>query len=136
MTDEADDAFESPNEVIPSLWLGDYTDARNFNGERLCVLEMDRGHPGSHWVPILEGPWARRTKLDEAADLISERLAAGAKLIVHCMAGIERSPLTVAWWLVKTGRKPNLDAAYYFLKARRSCVLDRQCWIEPELPSQ
>jgi predicted protein tyrosine phosphatase len=115
----------------------------------------------THWIPILQllPPWheplmteregfvgwedfehnqdvagrlmASRAKLNEAADLISSRLESGARLLVHCIAGIERSPLTVAWWLCKTRRYSDMREAYKFLQSIRPVVEDRRHWIEP-----
>src|SRR5271167_1120696 len=50
-------------------------------------------------------------------------------LLIHCLGGVERSPLTLATWMVKNGMQPDLDAAYRFLKARRSVVQDRRHWL-------
>lgn len=130
-------------QIEPGLFLGNFEDGRRFPGERLCVLENppDYPHEGrTRHIPILTVPaghndavpvWASRKQLDKAADYITEQLRAGKRLIVHCGQGVERSPLTVAWWLVKTGRCPTLKMAYVHLRASRPCVEDRCVWIEP-----
>lgn len=114
------------------LWVGNKTAALNFAGEKLCVLEDPHCRKASdtHHIAILEGLHARRARLDEAADYISARLAAGAKLLVHCSAGMERSPLTVAWWLVRTERCKSLTDGYFRLQAIRPIVQDRRYWVE------
>lgn len=90
-------------------------------------------------MPILEYPdterpsngCAKADALDKAAAVIHEQLPKGP-FLVHCGIGFERSPLTVAWYLVKHhGDKfPDMTAAYAQLKARRPIVEDRQHWLE------
>lgn len=139
--------------VASNLWVGNLDDATKSNlvMERLCVLEGCLNYPGmTYQIPILLpylpgmervkddyhktsdiSAYASRRQLDLAADLISARLADGKELLVHCAAGIERSPLTCAWWMVKTGRHSTLDAAYAHLKLIRPIIEDRQFWLEP-----
>jgi protein-tyrosine phosphatase len=126
-----------PNgERLPSanLYLGNQSDADAFRGQRLCVLEepncRQRMDDTRH-IAILEQGLARRAKLTEAAEYITQSLAEGAQLLVHCGAGVERSPLTVAWWYVHIGAFTNLDTAYAALKAVRPQVEDRRAWLEP-----
>jgi len=127
--------YERYDMVVEGLWLGDHNDALSFDGERLCVLETGCSS-SQHWVPILERPspggLANIDRLDEAADLISEFLGKGAKLLVHCGAGIERSPLTCAWWLRRTGACATLREAYAHLMELRPIVADRTEWLPPE----
>lgn len=118
------------------LWVGDWTDAQHFEGECLCVLEnVGEGHPKmTHYIPIKdEFNHVKTEAIDRAADLITERLTAGAKLLVHCAAGIERSPLTCAWWLRKMGVHSTLSAAYIHLRIIRPIVEDRTVWLDMEV---
>lgn len=120
------------------VWLGNKVGALTFEGEKLCVLEPPHcaGDPKAKHMWILDHRGvARREKLDAAAAFIAERVEAGAKLLVHCGAGMERSPLTVAWWLVSKRIFADLSSAYELLKAVRECVADRGQWVEP-LPHQ
>ena len=117
-----------------NLYLGDHTDADNFAGQRLCVLESPhcRGYADrTMHIPVLIEGLARRAELDKAAEYITLTLQSGQDLLVHCGAGVERSPLTVAWWFVKVGAFPTLDAAYGALATVRHVVQDRQGWLEP-----
>lgn len=123
-------------EVVPNLFVGDYPDALRFEGETLCVLEGAReAHPhATHWLPVLQGEpgkdfYASPARLDEISVLITERLQAGVRLLVHCGAGIERAPLVVAWWLVRTGRHVDLATAYQHLMGVRPQVQSRQAWV-------
>jgi protein-tyrosine phosphatase len=133
----------SANLVVSNLWVGDMQDAQVFKGERLCVLEGPATYAApseqDHHIQILVNVtnwimpfWASRAQLDKTKELITARLVAGANLLVHCAAGIERSPLTCAWWLWNTGRHSSLAAAYAHLKAVRPQVEDRTLWLEPE----
>lgn len=54
------------------------------------------------------------------------------ELLVHCAAGIERSPLVMATWLVKTGRYADIAKAYEFIKSKRPVVQERTHWLESE----
>ena len=125
-----------------TLWVGDWYDAQKFDGEKLCVLEGIRESEcvsNTHLVPILEmgGPLIPSARvnieqMDKAVTLMTDRLDAGVKLLVHCAAGIERSPLTCAYWLRKMGVHSTLAAAYTHLKIIRPIVEDRTVWLPME----
>jgi len=53
------------------------------------------------------------------------------QILVHCAAGIERSPLAVAWWMVTIRDHPacTWDDAYKFILSKRPQVEDRRYWI-------
>ena len=126
------------------LYLGSLVDARAWAGERLSVhenpVDYPRG-PDDACIAILQARprgsasrpeqfWASRSQLERASSHISARLAAGVRLLVHCGGGVERSPLTIAWWLVRTGECQDLCAAYAMLRATRDIVADRTRWLE------
>jgi protein-tyrosine phosphatase len=130
------------DEILPGLYLGDASDANDiaFAGELLCVLEQGTTNPGRtrFWVPILQprsdspfGFYAVRERLDLTAVVVEAVRKSGRNILVHCGAGVERSPLTVVWYLVRHGHFSTLDAAYEFLKGKRPRVEDRQIWLEP-----
>jgi protein-tyrosine phosphatase len=100
-------------------------------GAKVCVLEAPCGHPGCEWVPILsvvDGQLrAARTALDKAAGLYDRHHGLGPVLF-HCGAGIERSPLVVAYILV-TRHGMTWEAAYSLLRSRRPQVQDRSVWF-------
>lgn len=122
------------------LWLGNKIAAGRFigKGEILCVIEVPHclAMEGSHHIHILEDGEAKVAKLDEAAAKISELLDTGKDVLVHCSAGMERSPLTVAWWMIKEGVIPNFDEAYRGLMLIRPCVQDRRHWVEKDRLSE
>lgn len=125
-------------------------DGKDFGRRRvktLCVIETNRSdwYEGlGFYIPILDHdeeslamvpPKVLIHKLDEACDVISDHVLNKETLLVHCWAGVERSPLTLAYWLVKTRRKSNLDEAYKHLKSVREIVEDRRNWLPLSLAS-
>jgi len=72
-----------------------------------------------------------RSTLDGLATLINKILTESddAKIVVHCAMGMERSPLTVVWYLYKYQDK-TLDEAYQIVKAARESTIDRRSWID------
>jgi len=122
-------------EGAAELWVGNKEASQTFTGNVLCVLEYPHcwRADGTTHIHIMYDNMALRSQLDAAAEFITQHMKVGSRLLVHCAAGMERSPLTVAWWLVKTGRCPDLDAAYVTLRAARPIVADRRNWIEPDI---
>lgn len=127
--------------IIKTLYLGDIFAAANFDGERLCVHENPE-YASMHHMPYLStlpnspidrsGAIASFTQLDKINEFINERLNSGIKLIVHCKAGVERSPLAIVYFLVKNGYYPSIKEAYTYLKTIRPVVSDRTFWLPKE----
>jgi Dual specificity phosphatase, catalytic domain len=134
------------SQILENLYLGDWQDGKSakFQGwDTLCVIETqpwDKYKGMTYYVPILDhdehslafiSPRALLTQLDHCSDIIDKyvNFEGGDPLLVHCYAGVERSPLTLAYWLVKSKRYPNLDEAYKFLKSKRPIVEDRRAWL-------
>jgi len=75
---------------------------------------------------------ACRSDLDHLADLINKILTESDddnKIVVHCAMGMERSPLTVVWYLHKY-QNQTLDKAYQIVKSARESTVDRRSWID------
>ena len=72
-----------------------------------------------------------RDTLDGLAALINKILTESdeAKVVVHCAMGMERSPLTVVWYLHKYQEK-TLEEAYQIVQAARESTVDRRNWID------
>ncbi|MAH46708.1 hypothetical protein CMI37_12835 [Candidatus Pacearchaeota archaeon] len=51
------------------------------------------------------------------------------KVVVHCAMGMERSPLTVVWYLHKYHDK-TIDEAYKMVQDARPAAVDRRDWID------
>ena len=128
------------DEIIHNLWLGDIKDAIAAPSDfvRICVLETlpPQAAPNTTHIPILTVNngivEAMPTQLMIAARLISRLLSSGCKVLVHCMAGVERSPLTVVWYLYKECGM-SFDDAYKFVVEKRPIVQDRRAWLSGRL---
>lgn len=141
------------NEIVPGLFVGDWKSAVEYDKPRrtICVLEASvlegRRVEGSAWHPILDpmrAGRATRRLLDDAAWAIEKLMAIERDpdfvaepplnpVLVHCAAGQERSPLTVVWWLVRSGRAKDVDEAYAIVINGRAIAQRREAWLE-ELP--
>lgn len=128
------------SEILDTLYLADMQAASKFDGHRLCVHEMGPTYKGQcHFAPILSqrphssldrtGAVVDMTMLNYAAGIIDAYVKRGEKLLVHCQGGVERSPLTVAWYLIKSKRVENFQQAYAFLKSKRPVVSERTFWL-------
>lgn len=68
-------------------------------------------------------------KVEHAADLIDKVLSGkDKKVVVHCAMGMERSVLSVVWYLHKYVGM-TVDQAYDFVKGVRPVAKDRRSWI-------
>ncbi len=129
------------NHIVGSLYLADMEAAKTFDGVRMCVHEDGPKYTGQcHFLPILtkkpistfdrSGAVASVNMLNTAADLIDYHVRKGDRLLVHCHGGIERSPLTIAWYLVnKVKECATFQDAYVFLKSKRPAVSERLFWL-------
>lgn len=127
--------------IVDTLYLSDMQAAGSFDGYRLCVHENGPLYTGQcHFHPILvtkpnspfdrSGALASIEALDAAAEVIHEKITNKENIVVHCMGGIERSPLTIAWYLVtKSKMFDTLQEAYDFLKTKRPVVSERLFWL-------
>lgn len=129
---------ENETEIIPNLFIGDLEDAKHFgdshyNGVTLCVLESlrDPDYFPDFFVPVVNMDMRQvdSFKLDICAYIIEQCLQNEKPVLVHCGAGVERSPLATAWFLNKK-RKMTLDKAYELIKQKRPIVIDRRKWLE------
>lgn len=125
-------------EIFPNLWLGDWDDAFSFDGATLNLRD-NYTYPGMtyHVEMMLPNPinWKAkycisRLKLDAASDIIESHQQNGSGLLVHCLFGKERSPLAIAWWMVKSGRSKTLEEGISYLQSKRPIVENRIYWIE------
>jgi protein-tyrosine phosphatase len=107
------------------------------------VLETASDTPRDAWVPILvdleteDGVETRASPrmLDEASDTIAKALKRGRKVFVHCGAGLERSPLAVAWYLWRSGAATSLEAAYVTVLQKRPAARQHADWVFWDEPS-
>ncbi|TFK72450.1 phosphatases II [Pluteus cervinus] len=120
------------DEIVPKLWLGDWSASRNVEALQarditsiLCLFEGDALQP--------EGFIHRQILIDDhpsvdilvhlrsAIDFIQEQLDTGHGILVHCGAGISRSPTAVAAYLIYT-RNMDVDEAITFIKKKRYVI--------------
>ena len=68
-------------------------------------------------------------RLDILTFTIDYGLRKKGYVCVHCTAGLERSPLVVAWYL-HIYESVSLDEAYNMIRQIRPQVFDRRSWIK------
>ena len=73
-------------------------------------------------------------RLDMLGEVIADHINNGEKVVVHCMAGIERSVLTVAWFLKNHLMFGTLDNAYAHIQRVRPIAERRDWWVEGDAP--
>ena len=124
------------SKIIDHLYLGDQDDATNFdkevsNGRIVVVLEHrppHEPHKSFHLPLLTSSGHIHSQQLDQLACFIHSILQQNTDLLVHCAAGIERSPFAVVWYLHKF-HDMTLDEAYDFVRRIRPQVEDRQLWL-------
>lgn len=130
------------NEIISNLFVGDMQDAAQFEKDNpegiiICVLEQrwDAEPIKAIRIPILESTpvsqysgKAFNSQLNAISDLIIKYLGESKKILVHCAAGIERSPLTVAYHLSRT-KGISISDAYKLVFEKRPQAQDRSSWL-------
>jgi protein-tyrosine phosphatase len=139
------------DEIIPHLWLGDMNDGKNAPESFHVLSVMWNGEPGQdhrcHKIPTTdyqmfqeyngqvvqaEGVQTNTEKMDEAADMIDKILANHQDILVHCAYGVERSPLTIVWYLMRY-HSMNLKEAYDLVMSKRVQAQYRGAWLPPEV---
>lgn len=130
------------DEIIENLYVGNLPDAISLNGKNdqniysICVLETRPvGLPSnSTHIPFLIGsgfPLVDIGALNLIAETVDNFLKVGQKVLLHCGAGIERSPLATIWFLHKK-RGMTLDSAFQLVKEKRPIIQDRRHWLKNE----
>lgn len=131
--DEIEKVFR-PHEIIPNLFLGSEEEAElaGRSGKFDEIIDVRYYLPGMSIDPIdrpegygLVDPVA----LGAYANIIHDLLVAGKKIFVHCKAGMERSPLVVAWYLVLYEPFPDLETAYRFIIDKHPLAQRRDMWV-------
>jgi len=129
------------NEIIKNVWVGDIDDARKWDANKICVLESyPRDYlqrKNSLLIPILsdkhehledEDAEVMMENIDLVSSIIQNHIMAGEKVLVHCLGGMERSPLAVTWYLHKNAGV-GLNDAFDFVKKKRPQALNRIQWL-------
>lgn len=126
------------NEIIKGLYLGDMSDAHTKGVTALSVMWSGEEGEGPFDKHIETTKWtgesidvrtvASLEAMNEAADWIRDHLLFPEPVLVYCAFGMERSPLTIAWYLMRH-KGYTIDEAYRLLKGRRPMVQDRRHWL-------
>jgi hypothetical protein len=137
-------------EIVPGLWLGERWAccyAREAGFRTICVLESRCVEDCFH-APILaiergvilnncetqhprkeNGGFIRcEAHLLKTAHLAIDEFLKTGPVLVHCLAGTERSPLVVATWLCERRGLP-LDSAYKPIIKKRPIIQKRDFWL-------
>ncbi|XP_061892320.1 dual specificity protein phosphatase 15 [Entelurus aequoreus] len=119
--------------ILPRLYLGaesDVTQDRLASLDISYVLSVSRCSPRPPFLPCSRHlripiddslrddllPW-----IPQALRFIDKAMSSGASVLIHCAAGISRSPaLAVAYIMYSSGM--DLDQAYRFVKERRPAI--------------
>ena len=148
------------NFIVRNIYLGSLIDAKHrwALGNTLYVHEdRQADYEPTHHIPILEteievpfttGDYfsneqaegviatiqrkrlVSQEKLKIAHEMLDRYYNDCTPLLIHCIGGVERSPLTLATWMVSRGLYPDLGAAYEYLMSQRPVVEDRRHWLD------
>ncbi len=129
------DIFQShANEIIPGVWLGDYHSSQDetfLRSQHIDVvfnctknLGFSSEVPIKYRVPVddnLEQEEIRNMSLwsAEIALKIMREYLSGKRILVHCMAGRQRSAASVAFFII-TLKRCHADEAIAFIKSKRA----------------
>ena len=81
-------------------------------------------------LPIEPGSGTVRKCLDEIVEHMRQATdGQGCEVVVHCAMGMERSVLSVVWYL-HTDAGMTIDEAYDMVFAARPIAVDRRHWID------
>ncbi|XP_029466214.1 dual specificity protein phosphatase 5 [Rhinatrema bivittatum] len=123
----------NPVEILPFLYLGSAYHASRCeflaNLHITALLNVSRKNSDSFkeqyhykWIPVEDNHTADiSSHFQEAIDFIDTVRHAGGRVLVHCEAGISRSPTICMAYLMKTKRL-RLEEAFDYIKHRRSMI--------------
>ena len=132
-------------EIVPGLYVGDRYAAESlgrfvppgwhcisvteYDGKLRPKNEIPNEPIGSCSRPFMSISGAARIRmLDGIAGEIEAAIAAGKNVLVHCVQAHERSPLAIAWYLVKSKQAADLNAAYGIVCAKHPPTERRDAW--------
>lgn len=129
---EYEQARESIAEIIPNLFLGDSAVAGNKDEllrrgiKRVVNVSVDLPMPFDDIqylrVPIHDSHVSIKQYFQETFDFIDAGLKNGEGVLVHCYAGISRSPTIVCAYLMKRYELSH-DRALLVIRSKR-CIVD------------
>ncbi|XP_060947001.1 dual specificity protein phosphatase 5 [Limanda limanda] len=122
-----------PVEILPFLYLGSaYHASRQDYLSDLHItallnvsrrdLQPTKGHYDYKWIPVEDSHMADiSSHFQEAIEFIDHVKQSGGKVLVHCEAGISRSPTICMAYIMRT-QQLRLDAAFDIIKQCRDVV--------------
>ena len=123
------------DEIIPGLFVGSIADVQNKGIDvKICVLNENEVCPsGTIHIPILKMKgnmidYLSKDNLDKIANIIDDALKSGKKVLVFCMAGVDRSPFAVVYYLM-TKRNMMAHDAYNMVKQKRTMTNQHWDWF-------
>lgn len=132
--------------IFDGLYLGDWNDALSFDGEIICVMQeiLSIEPKNAYWIPIIRTSgrlnndeliddqdvevFALKHQLMLVTQIVNDNLEKKKDTLIHCMAGIERSPLAVVY-CVRRFMNLGWDEAYDYVKDKRPEVANRLEWL-------
>ncbi|KAJ8284730.1 hypothetical protein COCON_G00035800 [Conger conger] len=122
-----------PVEILPFLYLGSaYHASRQdyLSDLQITALlnvsrrdtQQSKGHFHYKWIPVEDSHMADiSSHFQETIEFIDFVKQAGGKVLVHCEAGISRSPTICMAYIMKT-KGLQLEEAFDFIKQRRNLI--------------
>ncbi|XP_062304116.1 dual specificity protein phosphatase 5 [Osmerus eperlanus] len=122
-----------PVEILPFLFLGSayHASRQDYLGDLriTALLNVSRrdmrpakGHYDYKWIPVEDSHTADiSSHFQEAIEFIDRVKLSGGKVLVHCEAGISRSPTICMAYIMRTERR-QLEEAFDIIKQRRELI--------------
>lgn len=97
----------------------------------ICLVPI-RNPSALFQFDLREHPFSEHM-MDGIAMILETLVQNGKRVVVHCFAGVERSPLVVAWWISRT-QHLTIDEAYQRVMDARPGAQDRRHWVPEAYP--
>lgn len=120
-------------EIEPDLFMGGYVAAPPRGCEavlNVCEIEDEYNAPHHKWAPIADAPPApTREWLREAVDFVVEQRRKNRPTYIHCQAGISRSSMVTAAYLMQKNDWSR-DEALAFIRRSRPVATPNPAFME------
>jgi S-methylmethionine-dependent homocysteine/selenocysteine methylase len=120
----------APNQIVDRVWLGripSEAELKRAGFDAILDLTAEFNTPHSvterYSIPMLDLTVPDVQTLRSAARTLESAHQSGARILVCCALGYSRSALTVAAWLLLSGRVESANKAIMMIKARRPRVI-------------
>jgi len=119
----------APVKVVEGVWLGRLADASE-SGRFAAVVDVCAELPSPPGKAVRAHPMLDLVVPDpgllrDAVEAIAQAQAAGGDVLVCCALGYSRSALSIAAWLLHSGRADSPEAAERMLRAARPAIVLR-----------